>query len=336
MGLEVEVLESIDKVDPGRWDALMSAADAPVFYRHRFLSAYESNPLQGFDRPSYLVAWSGSRMAAAIPAYLQVEPDALGSVAKVTPDGSHSAVMTHVLHCYDTRIVSDRLDEGMVDALCGALSEIAAGAGVEWFAFLNVDEASETFRLLREKGLVTVAMESRHVLGASAYGTAENWMSSVPGRYRREILRHRRRALEGDLEVTVESPPPSDLTAAAALLGRSAGEHETAGYYPPEKMARFLPLLGDDATLVSIRRRERLIACGVGLSDETRFHLWAGGVDYSAKRFSAYYLLFYEMMSAALASGRPVIEGGRGNAGFKQRFLLTPRPLAACVGRAQG
>jgi CelD/BcsL family acetyltransferase involved in cellulose biosynthesis len=163
----------------------------------------------------------------------------------------------------------------------------------------------------------------------------EAYLARIDGGRRREARRHGRRAREAGVLTRVTDPDAADLDGLYAVVRAMAAKFDNSPFYPPGLFQDFIRQLGPTARVVEVRLRDRLIAGGVGLRDERRFHLWIGGVDYSAAAgFSPYNVVFFAMVRAALRSGRPVLEGGRRNAGFKGPHGLRRRALVACLAPA--
>ncbi len=118
------------------------------------------------------------------------------------------------------------------------------------------------------------------------------------------------------------------------MCGRTAARFGNPGFYPASTFVRFVSALGARAQVLAIRQHGRMVAVGVCLTDERRFHTWACGVDYNVSgNASPYALLFAESVALAIRLGSAVIEGGRSNAVFKTRHGLSIRHLDAYLSR---
>lgn len=333
MALAVDVLHSIREAGQEEWDGVVEASDAPVFYRYGFLLSYERWPLQNLDLLMYLIVREDGRAIATLPLHLQTKPDPLSALERVLGEPEPRALLTHVLHCYDTRLPALRLNEEIIDTVSETLAGLAGELKAGWFGFLNVDASAELFQLLRSSGFATTAMDSRYQLNLVGT-TLDALLASRPRKFRGELLRNGRRAREAGTEVAVNHPPLRDLDRVVELFRLTASKHETAAYYPPDKLADFLHGIGDAVRLISLKLDETLLAAAACFQDRRKFHMWAGGVRYDLTAFSPYYVLFHEIMKTAYDSGSEIAEGGRGNARFKERFGMNPVPLFACIRRA--
>lgn len=321
---------SIDEVDREEWSGVTDAANAPVFYQHAFLRAYERAPLQQTQAFFYLVF--GQPATAVLPAYVQSTDDAIGTISGLGLPGRSPGdriLLSHVAHCYDT--VLPALTPGMAEPACEALAELAREAGVKWFAFLNVDGTTAMARDLAAAGLAKIPMNTRYRRDLTAYQDIEDFVAGIPSKKARFALRHSRsQARRADMEVTA----PDAVDASVELCRRTTARHGTADYYP-EHFGEFVALAKDLVSVTEVRLGGRLATAAICLLDRTRFHLWAAGIDYevTARIHSAFALMLWPAVAETIHRGLPVFEGGRGNPTTKLRFRLEPIPLFAFVGR---
>jgi len=317
------------------WDALAAAAVAPVFYRPAYLTAYHDAPLAPLDRVAYLVVRAGGEPVAALPVALHPAADPLGGLRGAHPgieDGP--ALLSHVWHCYDTRIVG-ATDRPVVDAILGTLAELARAWGAPWYGLVNVERGGPTAAALTGAGLVGRHIIDRFATDLRGVADLDGFLARLGERPRANLRRTARRAAESGLTTTVGPATGADLTEIAELCGRTAARFGNAGFYPADTFVRFVRTLGPAAHVLQIRQRDRLVAAGVCLTDELRFHTWTCGVDYEVTgNASPYAVLYIESVRLAIALGRPVLEGGRSNEAFKRRHGLTARRLDAYLARA--
>ena len=79
---------------------------------------------------AYLVARAGGDPVAVLPVALHPTADPLGGLRGAHPGIEQGpALLSHVWHCYDTRIVG-ATDQPVVDALLGTLRELARAEGL--------------------------------------------------------------------------------------------------------------------------------------------------------------------------------------------------------------
>lgn len=327
------VYRSIEEIDREEWDEVADAADAPVFYRHAFLRAYERAPLQETEAFFYLAF--GRPATAVLPAYIQSTDDAIGTISGLgLPDRSpgDQILLTHVAHCYDT--VLPGLAPGLAGRACEALGDLARQAGVKWFAFLNVDGSTATAEDLASAGLAKIPMNTRFRRDLTGYPSVEAFVADIPSKKARFALRHsRNQAGRAGMDITAPDPA-TGASDAVELCRRTTARHGTADYYP-ERFCEFVALAKDLISVTEVRLGGHLASAAICLFDRTRFHLWAGGIDYetSAHIHSAFSLMLWPAVQETIGRRLPVFEGGRGNTTTKLRFRLEPIPLFAFVGR---
>jgi hypothetical protein len=135
--------------------------------------------------------------------------------------------------------------------------------------------------------------------------------------------------------MTVTAPDPARAAGEAVeLCRRTTARHGTADYYP-ERFAEFVALAKDLVSVTEVRLGGRLASAAICLFDRTRFHLWAGGIDYevTTQIHNSFSLMLLPAVEQTILRELPVLEAGRGNAATKLRFRLEPIPLFAFVGR---
>jgi histidinol-phosphate/aromatic aminotransferase/cobyric acid decarboxylase-like protein/SAM-dependent methyltransferase/predicted N-acyltransferase len=338
--LRVDVLERIGQADPAEWDEVIDRSGAPIFYRHRWLAAYERSPLQPIEAFVYLVVRDGAgRAVAVLPATVQAAEDHPMPELGGFPDADGAArpgdraLLTHVMHCYDGWLPAVALGPEVVDAACATLARLAGEAGAARFGFLHVAAAGALPPLLERAGLRGRWLVNRYVIDGGRYASFEEFEGDVPSpSAKRHLRKALRRATETGVTVRVEGPGPDpvSLRQAADFCRKTAAAHGTPAIYPEARLEELLGRLGRDVEVVLAERDDRLLGAVVSFLDVDRYHLWAAGVDYRAEhRFSPYVLLFAASVRAALDSGRARIEVGRRNDEFKARHGLRRVPLEA-------
>jgi CelD/BcsL family acetyltransferase involved in cellulose biosynthesis len=317
------------------WDDVVSAAAAPVFYQSTYLAAYHDTPLADLAGTGYLVARArpGGRPLAVLPVALHRRPDPLGCLRRLHPGIEREpALLSHVWHCYDARIVGADGRSDVVGALLCALRQLAQEWGARWFGFVNVERGGSTATALQAAGLRGGHLIDRFTADLAGLADLEDYLRRIGPRARANLRRTRRRAADCGLMAGVRAPGDADLDEVAELCGRTAARFGNPGFYPAGAFVGFVRGLGPAAHLLEVRQHGRLVAVGVCLTDELRFHTWSCGVDYAvAGNASPYALLFAESVGLALRLGRRVLEGGRSNEVFKLRHGLVPRHLDAYV-----
>ena len=313
---------------------MTDASDAPAFYRHAFLRAYERAPLQETEASFYLAF--GKLAVAVLPAYIQSTDDAIGTISGLgLPDRSPGdrILLTHIAHCYDTVLpVRPGFAPGMAGHACEVLGDLARQAGVKWFAFLNVDGSTAIARDLLSAGLAKVPINTRYRRNLAGYPV--RLVQDAPTRPRLALRHSRHQAYRAGMNITA-TDPAGGASDAVDLCRRTTARHGTADYYP-ERVREFVMLAKDSIEFVTeVRLGGHLASAAICLLDRTRFHLWAGGIDYeaTARIHSAFSLVLWPALEETIGRRLPVFEAGRGNPTTKLRFRLEPIELFAFVGR---
>lgn len=318
------VVATVDEASPER-GALIAAAGANFNYGDEFLRAYERYPIQRVHDVAYLEAYDGDRLVAFVPCYVQGDP--LGALGLAEGE---LALLSHVWHCSDTRLVADPSVD-VARHVLAAMRDRAAAAGLPRFGFINVAVGSPTAAVLEELGLAGTYVDSRYFLDLAALGDEEGYLATLKSDERREYRRHQRRAADAGVRVVHRMATADEDHDRLGLFETSMERVGSPGYYSAEKIARFLTET-PSARIIEILLGDQLIAMAIVFVDDTKVHTWAGGwIREPGWSFSPYYLLWAECLRLGFRLGRPVLENGRKNGDFKVRFGLTPLPLNVYV-----
>lgn len=335
--LTVTTYDDPDDLTSTGWDELVRMTGAPVFYESAYLKAYHEHPLGQIERFGYLVVTErkAELPAAVLPVALHTQADPLGNLRGVEPriEGA-PALLSHVWHCYDTQIVGAVHRPEVAAAMLAALQDLARQWGVRWIGLINVERHSATASALAATGLTARHLTDRFSADLTGLTDLDGYLRRLGVRPRANLTRCARRAAESGITTTAAPAAETNLEEVAELCGRTAARFGNADYYPVSAFAAFVTGLGKLAHVLAVRQRGRLVAAGVCLADERRFHTWACGVDYNVTgNASPYALLFAQSVALAIELGSVVIEGGRSNAVFKTRHGMSVRPLDAYLSR---
>ncbi|GII62163.1 hypothetical protein Skr01_22480 [Sphaerisporangium krabiense] len=300
-----------------------------MFYRLGYLRAYERFPLTDVEAFFYFVVRDAGRAVTVLPVSLLRGVDPLGHLRPRYPVAADDrGLLSHVWHCYDAWLPG----EPHTGVVVAAMRDLAAELGADWYGFINVPRGSALGAALVAEGFPAEHIEDRFRVDLRGMTDVEGYIAAARPRGRANLRRNGRRAAEAGVTVRAMDTADGDLMEVAALCAATSDRHGTGAFYPPELFAGFVTALGANACLIEVRERDRLVAAGVCLRDETRFHAWACGVDYEiGGNYSPYPVLFAATAEQALSQGRLVMEGGRGNHAFKLKHGLTPVPLDACL-----
>jgi predicted N-acyltransferase len=330
--ITTSVYSDIADVPADEWDLVVERTGAPVFYRHAYLSAHARAAVSSARAQVLIMARDGSGEPVAIcPASLQSPSDPLGALTEHV-DGYHPddrALLSHNWQCYDTRLTA--IDDDASPRIVQTLHEVAVEAGACWLGFVNV-AAGPQLAALAAAGFDVTEVDERFCLDLRELRTIEDFLERLRPSARRNLRRYRLRAQESGVTVENLAVRDADLDEAVALIRQTAARHGTADFYRDGPFQDFLRSLGELVTMIRISDPDRLLAVGFCLPDRDRFHMWTCGAVYQHDAaFSPYGLLFLETVRAALASGRPILEGGRRNREYKERHGLHRLALHAAM-----
>lgn len=316
------------------WDDVVAKADAPAFCSYAFVSAYHRAPLIPVEASVHLVVrrrTDGSAVAV-VPAYLQRNPDPIGSLATAYPEVAGPALLSPSWHCYDGELAATVARAEVLPVLLTALRETAADLGAGWFGMLNVTPDGETGTAIRAAGLPLRHLVDRYVMDLTGLDSFEDYLGRLSRNNRQTMRRQLRRAVEVGVETEVLPVAEANLAEIAELSARTAARFGNVAFYQREAFGEFCRALGDSAGAIEVRERGRLVSAVVYLLDARRIHAWAGGVDYDVNgSYSAYRVLHGALMSRAIELGLPIMEGGRSNGGFKSSHGMQRLPLSAVL-----
>lgn len=335
--LTVSVYEDPRDLAAIGWDEVVASAGAPVFYRSAYLEAYHQSPLAPIERFGYLaINKSPAELPVAVlPVALHTRADPLGWLRETHPGiEAERALLSHVWHCYDTQLVGAADRQEVATALVAGHRALAQAWGAPWFGFVNVERGTASSAALTSAGLTGRHLTDRFVADLSGLSGFDDYLSRLGSRPRANLTRNARRAAETGITTTVALASESDLDEVAELCARTTARLGSAHFYPVATFVGFVSALSGCAFVLAVRQYGRLVAAGVCLADELRFHTWACGVDYDVTgNASPYAVLFAQSVTLALKLGATVLEGGRANHVFKVRHGLSVRHLDAHLSR---
>lgn len=327
------VAGSLDSIEPRQWDALVRAADAPVFSSYPFLASQESAPLSSPSQAVYLLGHDHSgELVAALPLYLQQTRDPFST----DPDaGSVRALLGHVWHCYDTVLLSrDPVDESLVKQFWTELERLAATFEAELWGLVNVALDGPLAAHLGSIGVSVEETVPRYRLPlAEGPRSLDGHLATIGRASRRTLRQYWRRAERAGVSVTIREGREVIDDAVLDLCLATANKH-APGYYPPGRLAALIERLGPNCRIIRVELGGELLAASVCMLDHSRMHAWAGGCLYPPElNWSPQYVLFAAELQAGIDSGRSVLECGRRNDEFKTRYGLSAQRLGRAVRR---
>jgi predicted N-acyltransferase len=326
----IRVAESIAVVGRDAWTRLTQAGGASVFYSWDFLAAVEAQPLSALAKPFYLLVEDAPGVPLAVlPLYFQEGRDPFAAA-----DGpAIRSLVSHVWHCYDTTVpCRTALEPRLVERIWLAVASLADELRADMYGLVNVPAWGPLHAALKNIGLTAQATVPRYRLDLRGGKPGMEPHLATVGRSSRRTLRsYVRRARRQGACVSV-ADGVRQLDGDVLDLCVATADKHAPGYYPPGPLAALIESLGARCRIVRVDLDGVLLAASICLYDDTRMHAWAGGCRYPDElNWSPQYVLFWSELETAFESGREVLECGRRNDKFKQRYGLTPVPLARFV-----
>ncbi|WP_408952168.1 GNAT family N-acetyltransferase [Lysobacter sp. Hz 25] len=340
MSITVEVARSLEDIDREAYQSLYEASGASFFYDWRFLDAAERSPLLEVLQPYYLALKDRGRLVAFLPAYLQrvsvVDPfGLLAARANLLSQDGQLGLFSHVMHCFDSSIVSTLPSGEVLPLLLNRLAVLARQAQARYFGLLNVADGP-LLRHAADHGLSTRHVVDRYYLDFREHAGFDALVAALPTDGRREMTRQLRRFAETDASVTLVEPPFDDrLEQLAQLCQQTTARYGTPQYFPAEVLAQFVRACGNLARLCLVEHRGVVAGGLICFLDKRFLCIWSAGMRYDRTDFSPYTISFAQVYRHAFEQGIPMVEAGRLNERIKARLGLKPLPLYAATGEVR-
>ncbi len=331
MTVSVEVLTSIDQLDPAAYLALRRSCGPSAFYDPRFLAGVERSPLLPVEKTYYLVAHDGAVLVALMPAYVQSPSivDPFGVLAQTTSlrfEPHARGLFSHVMHCYDSTIVG-HCGAAVLVPMFERLAEVARAEGAQHFVMMNVAEGP-LLKAARGLGLEVNYMFDRFQIALSGIRDFDALVAEgLPSHGRCEMRRQLRKFAASGARAVVETAPFRRLDELAELCHLTTKRRGTPQYLPAVPLAQLVASCGDMMRFVMVYAGERMLGGFICIDDAAVLHIWLAGITYEGLDFSPYTICFAEAYRYALARGKTHVEAGRLNAKIKERLGLSALPL---------
>jgi CelD/BcsL family acetyltransferase involved in cellulose biosynthesis len=306
---------------------VVAAAGANMNYSTEFMRAYERHPVQPVYGCYYVeLLDEGGAVVAFAPCFVQGDP--LGALG-LGP--AEHALLSHVWHCSDTRLVAAEATPEIAQELLDAMREVARSASLPRTGFINVAAGSPSAAALEAAGLTGIHLDTRYWLDLARHGSEDGVLAAIKSDDRREYRRHWRRATEAGVKIVTRHAQPDEDVGKLDLFEMTMVRVGSAGYYDAAKLAAFLAET-PNAWIIEISLDGNLLAFAIVFVDDTRMHAWALGYDRERPLpFSPYYLMWGSFMRLGYELRLPRLEAGRRNGEFKMRHGLVPQELTAYV-----
>ena len=332
MEITVDVYSSILELPEAVYAQFYKNSNGNLFYDRRFLIAAEQSPLLAVKNIFYLTARSHGELLAFLPVYLQdlsvVDPfQILAKNAGIHNHGEDTGLFSHIMHCFDSTILSREASLELHDALFCRLRKLAMTEGASYFGLLNVQDPF----LLKHAGALGMNvnfMLERWNVELSGFRDFEEFIEKLPYDGRNEMRRQLRKFKASQATLSMLKPPFDErLNQLAQLCQETTARHGTPDYFPAAPLTRFSQLCGELIRLNLIELDGKLVAGMVCFEQQDTLHLWSAGMRYDQIDFSPYTLAFANAYIYAFENGLKRIEAGRLNAKIKARLGLQPESL---------
>ena len=310
------ILESLDAVDPARWNAL--AGGNPTL-AHAFLDSLHRSgcaaPRSGWA-PQYLSLWSGDTLAGAVPLYVKSHSygEYVFDWAWADAYERHGIAYYPKLLCAVpfTPATGARLlaaDDATRAKLARALLDTAKSSKVSSLHVLFPEESDAT--ALRGLGLMERRGVQFHWRNAS-YESFESFLAALSHDKRKKIRQERKRvANEGVTfrRMTGHEATGADWDFFTSCYRRTYREHHSTPYLNRAFFGMIAERMPDNVLLVIAERDGRPIAAALDLfNQDALYGRYWGSIEYvPGLHFEACY---YQALEFCIERGIALFEGG--------------------------
>jgi uncharacterized protein len=313
---DVRILDSLDSVDPARWDLL--AGGNPTL-AHAFLDSLHASGCAAEATgwaPRYLTLWDGERLEGAVPLYVKSH-----SRGEYVFDWAWAdAYERHGLEYYPkllaavpfTPATGARLlaaDDTVRQRLALELLQAARTTGVSSLHVLFPTEADA--RALRAAGMLERSGVQFHWRNAG-YRTFEDFLGALARDKRKKIRQERRRVAEARVSLrraTGREASTADWDFFAQCYRRTYREHRSTPYLNREFFGMLAARMPDNVLLVVAEREGRPVAAAMDLFGGGALYgrYWGAIEHIPGLHFEACY---YQALEFCIERGIALFEGG--------------------------
>ena len=316
MAESLRILESLDSVDPARWDAL--ALGNPTL-AHAFLDSLHASGCASERTgwaPRYLTLWEGDRLDGAVPLYVKAH-----SRGEYVFDWAWADAYERHGVAYYPKLLSAvpftpaagarllAVDERVRETLARALLETARSSGVSSLHVLF--PAAADAQALRGTGLMERSGVQFHWRNAG-YASFEDFLGALSHDKRKKIRQERRRVAEAGVvlrRVTGHEATEADWDFFTQCYRRTYREHRSTPYLTREFFRLLAQRMPGNVLLVIARDGSRPIAAAMDLfgPDALYGRYWGAVERVPGLHFEACY---YQAIEFCIERGIALFEGG--------------------------
>jgi predicted N-acyltransferase len=312
----LRILESLQGVDPARWDAL--AGSNPTL-AHAFLDSLHASGCASERTgwaPRYLTLWEGERLEGAVPLYVKSH-----SRGEYVFDWAWADAYERNGLAYYPKLLAAvpftpakgaRLlaaDDAVRAKLAAALLETARATDVSSLHVLFPGDADA--RALRAAGMMERTGVQFHWRN-TGYGSFEAFLGALSHDKRKKIRQERRRVAEAGVRlrrVTGREATEADWDFFTSCYRRTYREHRSSPYLTREFFGMLAARMPDNVLLVIAEHGGRPIAAAMDLfGSEALYGRYWGAIErVPGLHFEACY---YQALDFCIERGIPLFEGG--------------------------
>ena len=331
MAASLRILESLEDVDPARWDAL---AQGNPTLAHAFLdSLHASGCASGRTgwAPRYLTLWEGERLDGAVPLYVKTH-----SRGEYVFDWAWAdAYERHGLAYYPKLLAAVpftpatgarllALNDAVRATLARALLETARASDVSSLHVLFPTPADA--QALRDAGFMERSGLQFHWRNAG-YATFDDFLGALSHDKRKKIRQERRRVVESGVSLrraTGREATEADWDFFTQCYRRTYREHRSTPYLNREFFGMLAQRMPDNVLLVIAEHGSRPIAAAMDLFGQDALYgrYWGAIERVPGLHFEACY---YQALEFCIERGIALFEGGaQGEHKHARGFLPEP------------
>lgn len=326
-----QVVDSIDRIGPEEWNAVVDAAGGSVFSTHEWLSAYEKTPPAPLHAVRHMAWRENGKLRAVAPMYYASEdPHYTG----YGPDYGFDheilrarMLVGHSFYSYFNGICSTVPAADVAPGLVATMRGVALELGSPLYGFPGVPETDPLCVELDRMGFQPIYTEATS--GVDFTGTTEAHLAGLKNKVRREFCRLRRRSERLGATVRTEVNPEY-IEAFARLVEDVCTRHGIPTINPPDNIRSIFRHLREQLHFLTIWKDDVLLGGFILLHRGDTLYAWIAGLNYDFhKEYGTYYALYANTLDIAERLGVRRIEMGRSMYGFKVRMGFHPRLLVS-------
>jgi predicted N-acyltransferase len=325
MVASVEVVDTIDRIDPVAWDDL---AGDRVFARQRWLRLAEA-VLVGHE-PRYVVVRRDGRYAAAAVCALgrRLQNPSLQRPARWLLRLAPYLRFEIPITFESGLLLRAGEDAGPLRAAVGHLADRERALFVR-LDHLPADAADWTG--LASAGYQPFPMWPETMLDLR-WPSFDAYLAALPSRKRAELNRVRRRADATGLVAELHVPSAKTAPELRNLVGEVLARHAAIEEYHPDLFGRAGRVLGDDMRILVLRHDDRIVGCAALLRSGDEITAKWLGLDYARTRNTqAYARLLLACVEAAISLGARRLRLGATAYETKRHFGVAVEPRFGAV-----